>query len=37
MSNYGIIIKRIYTVKRSDENVFIKQATYTVKNVSYGL
>jgi len=37
MSNYGIIIKRFYTVKRNDENVFIKQATHTVKNVSYGL
>ena len=37
VSNYGIIMKRFYTVKRRDENVFIKQATYTAKNVSYGL
>ena len=37
VSNYGIIMKRFYSVKRRDENVFIKQATYTVKNVSYGL
>ena len=37
VSNYGIIMKRFYTVKRRDENVFIKQATHTVKNVSYGL